>query len=656
MHAGDEDNMRQPGRRTVLGFAGATAAGMALYSATDLLNGEKGNASESAGVSTPQFTKLTPFLNELRIPPTLRPKGSGVMTVDIVERRVRLHAQIPLTPLWTYEGHFPGPTIETRRGQRIRIAWANKLHGGIPVRGVWVPPSGPGLGVLPYNTPGAPDGTSRPEVANLTGWTSVHLHGGDQHAISDGSPDSAVTPGSAQLAEYPGDLEATHLFYHDHAMPVTALNVLAGLAGHYIVRDEQEDRLGLPKGDQEIPLAIADVNFDTDANGRLTGQILAKRIVLDPAPSPGTMPTALQFMGPYTMVNGVVWPYLSVEARRYRFRVLNIALSRSYRLVVVDEETGQPVRGAMTLIGTDMGLLDKPVVIDEALSLSPAERADILIDFSAFPGKRLKLVNTVPNAPAGTPVPPAALAYPDVMQFRVEQRQKSSPRIPTTLSGTFKRLTADDIPQDVVERFVMLAWDKTGLMPQIWELKETDALTPQGDGVVQLALAGGQRTFRRSASVFEDAPNFFAAAQSWEKWTFISVGPPNLPVVHPMHIHAIKFQVLERYSVDGSGLDPTFGGTRRPITVKAKLPIVPEESGWKDTVAVTANSMVTVLGHYGKQTGRYMYHCHVLDHEDEGMMRPILVMPSSVLDIHHMMSTMSGDGGTHEAVPAHDHH
>jgi spore coat protein A len=192
------------------------------------------------------------------------------------------------------------------------------------------------------------------------------------------------------LAEYANDQAATHLFYHDHAMSVTALNVSAGLIGNYIVRDAQESWLGLPHGAYEIPLTIQDVNFDTDSQGRLDGQIVYKRIIgAHDAPEPGRLPSALSTLAPFTLVNGVVWPHLDVAARAYRFRMVNTADTRVYRLAVVDEETGKAVPGVMKLIGTDMGLLGTPQTIEEAVPLSPAERADIVIDFAAFPGKRL---------------------------------------------------------------------------------------------------------------------------------------------------------------------------------------------------------------------------------------------------------------------------
>jgi spore coat protein A len=221
----------------------------------------------------------------------------------------------------------------------------------------------------------------------------VHLHGGHQNALNDRAAEYGVGPGNGQLAEYANDQAVTHLFYHDHAMSVTALNVSVGLIGNYIVGDAQESRLGLPHGTYEIPLTIQDVNFDTDSQGRLDGQIVYKRIIgAHDAPEPGRLPSALSTLAPFTLVNGVVWPHLDVAARAYRFRMVNTSDTRVYRLAVVDEETGKAVPGVMKLIGADMGLLGTSQTIEEAVSLSPAERADIVIDFAAFPGKRLKLV------------------------------------------------------------------------------------------------------------------------------------------------------------------------------------------------------------------------------------------------------------------------
>jgi len=651
-------------RRTLLGLAGGAVAGAVLIGTTDVLgNKTEGAATDpvafidpaspadpaaplaggmdtlTRGATAPRVAQLTPFQDQLRIPPTLKPWSNGVTRIRMIEKSIRLHSQLPPTPMWTFEGHYPGPTIEARSEQTVRIAWTNLLSGTSPVKAVWVAPQGPPPGVLPYNVPGSAGGLHRPEIAALTSWTTVHLHGGHQFAISDGQPDSGFTRGHAQLSEYPNDEAATHLFYHDHAMPITAINVEAGLLGNYIVRDAREDSLDLPRGQYEIPLTISDVNFDTDSKGLINGQLLSKRVLLGNV-TPGVLPVAVHFLGPFTMVNGVVWPYLNVEARAYRFRVLNASTGRDYALVVLDEATGKPVRGAMTVVGTDMGLLGKPVVVDEVLPMSSAERIDLVIDFAAFPGKKLTLVNTIPGVPPGTPVPPAALAFPNVMQFRVAGNAHAPYTPPKTLAAGFKRLTPADVPKDAVERFVGIAFNAQG-MPLIMELQETPGTAP-GPGIVQIALPGGTRTFRSVASVFEDVTTFFSAANSWQKWTFISIDPLSRPLTHPMHIHMLNFQLIERHAIDGSTFDFGKFGTTAPIAIKQSLPIGPGESGWKDTVAVPANTIVTVAGRLGAQTGRFMYHCHILDHEDGGMMRPHVIMPPAVLTVQNMTMAMNG--------------
>ncbi|MGC4864821.1 multicopper oxidase domain-containing protein [Micromonospora sp. DT53] len=116
-----------------------------------------------------------------------------------------------------------------------------------------------------------------------------------------------------------------------------------------------------------------------------------------------------------------------------------------------------------------------------------------------------------------------------------------------------------------------------------------------------------------------------------------------------MHIHQMNFQIVDRRSVDASGLDLTIGGTRTPITVGAPLPVAPEETGWKDTITVAPNSLVTVAGRYGDFAGRFMYHCHLLDHEDEGTMRPLVILPQSALELHHRMA------GMHAGMTGHQH-
>ncbi|TMF02801.1 MAG: phenoxazinone synthase, partial [Chloroflexi bacterium] len=211
-------------------------------------------------------------------------------------------------------------------------------------------------------------------------------------ASYDGWTENGAASGQTILGDYSNDQRAALLWYHDHAMGITRFNVYSGLAGLWIIRDAEEEALGLPAGRYEIPLLIQDRNLDTTPNGDLAGRLLHK--VED---------NTMEFFGPFTMVNGTIWPHLPVESRQYRLRVLNGSNARTYRLVLLDGN-GRSVTGAIRQIGTDGGLLARPVSIPPAgLVLAPAERADLLVDFRPFRGERLRLVNTAGSPFDGSP-------------------------------------------------------------------------------------------------------------------------------------------------------------------------------------------------------------------------------------------------------------
>src|SRR5882724_6797015 len=185
MLEGDKRTMVRTDRRTLLGLAGGAVAGAVLVGTADVLT-HSGTASASVdpvaltdpaaqliggtdvlakGATAPRVAQLTPFVDQLRIPPVLRPSSGGLTTVRMIDKHIRLHSQLPPTPMWTFEGHYPGPTIEVRSEQTVRIAWTNLLSGASPVKAVWVAPAGPPPGVLPYNEPGSAGGLDRPEIA-----------------------------------------------------------------------------------------------------------------------------------------------------------------------------------------------------------------------------------------------------------------------------------------------------------------------------------------------------------------------------------------------------------------------------------------------------------------------------------------------------------
>ncbi|AUG80788.1 hypothetical protein CFP65_6120 [Kitasatospora sp. MMS16-BH015] len=586
-------------------------------------------------------TELTKFADPLPVPPVLRPGTE--LTVRLLPAEQRLHSELPPTPLWTYEGSFPGPTIEVRRGQRLRVAWQNQLSTPYPAQvgrlaAIAQPPA--------ENSPGLDPTLVDAKAAALPAWTVTHLHGGVTGGGHDGWTDNGVLTGESQLAEYPNDQAATALWYHDHAMGITRLNVNAGLAGLYLVRDEEEDALGLPADEFEVPLVLCDRNLATDADGALTGQLLFKTV--------GPLP----FAGRYTLVNGAIWPHLEVRARWYRFRVLNASSSRAFRLHLVDEEN-QRVPGICRQIGTDGGLLGAPAELPaQGLTLAAAERADLLIDFRALAGRRLRLVNSAPQPydgqpigdtdPVGVPDPANRLPDPEVLEFRVSATPEPEPdpfTLPPVLSPSYRRLSHDTLPEHE-HRVVALGRSTAGVF-QLWEMEPVpDAeLPPAGttvDGYVQIQQAGQPvRTYRRVAADFDDRLDFRVRQDSWEQWTFV-----NLSVaLHPVHLHLIRFQELTRAVCDVSSFQG--GGTPigSPVTWGTETPIPPADQGWKDVIKVSPGELVRIAGQFTGATGKFMYHCHILDHEDDGMMRPFTVTPGAVLDLTGGTGGMGGMDG-----------
>src|SRR5512139_541287 len=178
---------------------------------------EAGGAGTTTG-ERPNPLTVTKFLDPLRVPPLVRPRwrpGHSELTVTMRETKVRFHSQLPPSRVWAYDGHVPGPTIEVRRGQLLRVAWVNEIEGSFPVEAVEVPGA--------TTTPGYEGGEPLPDVAALPPFTVVHLHGARTGGGNDGWADNGVLPGLAQSAEYPNVQPATTLWYHDHAMAITRL-------------------------------------------------------------------------------------------------------------------------------------------------------------------------------------------------------------------------------------------------------------------------------------------------------------------------------------------------------------------------------------------------------------------------------------------------
>ena len=529
-----------PSRRRFLQTTlGCTASGIAFAQS------DEGGANNLSGVW------LEPFVDPLPIPRVLQPQRRSprlhTYVVAMSEFRQKVHRDLPPSLLWGFEGSTPGPTIAAERGQAVEVHWVNRL----PVRHRLC---------IDHTLGGA--GRDEPEAR-----TSIHLHGGHVAAGSDGYPDDWVTPGSRQVTTYPNQQPAATLWYHDHAMGITRLNAMMGLAGFYLLRDPAESSLGLPSGSYDIPLLLQDRLFD--ARGQL----------IYPVGPDLAAPWVPEFFGTHALVNGKVWPYFHVEPRRYRFRLLNASNSRIFRLSTLPQQ-------ALLQIASDGGLLPQAVLRDDLL-LAPGERADIVLDFAGYQGRRINLIN---DAPA--PFPSGNIPGPRlVMQFRVEYdlRTPIVDSIQTPLSA-LKKLREQD-----------------AVRTRRHTLQEAMAANSKAHAILLNGL-------RFDDPVTEDPLN-----NSIEIWEFVNITMDS----HPIHLHAVHFQLLDRTSFDASKYRTT-----KQLVLTGK-PVVPGqgESGWKDTIICPPGQVTRIIIPFRGKPGRFVWHCHMLEHEDNEMMRPYVLRP-----------------------------
>lgn len=505
---------------------------------------------------------LEKYKDPLPIPGVIQPVGTKkcqpYYELEMTEFCQNLHSDMGDTKLWGYAGSYPGPIIEARQDNPIYVRWINKL---------------PHEHFLPIDMTihGAMD---NPEVR-----TVVHLHGLNVKPESDGFPDSWFTPGESALYYYPNKQQACTLWYHDHAIGITRLNVYAGLSGMYYIRDRNEKKLNLPCGEYEIPLVIQDRDFNDDGS------------LSYPAPSiGGVQPSVIPgFFGSYALVNGKVWPHLVVKPRKYRFRFLNGSNSRDYALRF-SGEPGQ-ILPSMNQIGTDGGFLERPAKLS-TLSFLPAERADVVIDFTGLENQTFNLVNDS-TPPFGTPLP-------EIMQFRV--------------SG---ELVEDD-----------------SSLPR--KLNDIDPLPVKKAKQRNIDIVVGADEYNRLMFMLEgkkwtDPITINAELGSLEVWNIINSGAGT----HPIHVHLVQFQILNRQPFNVQ----EYTTTRELKYIGPEVLPDENERGWKDTVKAIPGYVTRIIARFGDFTGVYPFHCHILEHEDHDMMRPYRVYRNKFTD---------GDENEHE--------
>jgi spore coat protein A len=584
-----------------------------------------------AGTEVPQTPPLKKFVDPLPRPMTAVPDPSAYPGADYYEITMRegywrFHRDLGLATVWGYwaanphDPHKPigmgylGPTISVTKDHPTVAKYRNELptthlfqfviddlRNGDPQLTPIPPP--------PYKpTPPLPP--------HVNVWNVVHQHGGFTAPQSDGMPLQSYSPDGVHAESYatldPSRVKrneaifgytnrerASMLWYHDHAMGMTSLNVYAGLAGLYLVRDPADKRLGLPRGEFEVPLILQDRTFYPD------GSLAYTQLQVEGADTP--------------VVNGKAYPFLAVEPRRYRLRILNASNERHWRLTfaVPRNVLPQPTL-PFWLIGTDQGFRAPLQMLD--FLIAPAERYDLIVDFGQLPmGTKVTLVNY--NAPvhfpgngSGSGVGPA---ISEIMQFQITKR----------LSGGADQTTPPK---------------KLGL-PAVVPIKHKPG-TYRREFVVYQHSEFSTMTF--NAVPFAAPSQDFIKAGSTEIWEYIN---PNHDA-HPMHVHLVSFQVLNRQPLDAAAYQADYekwiNGGRKPadLPVLARyltgppIPPDPDEAGSNKDTVKAYSEMVTriIIQEFKPPTERiasipnsgtkfpatYVHHCHILEHEDDDLMRP----------------------------------
>jgi spore coat protein A, manganese oxidase len=390
------------GRRRVLGIGAA----LGLMAVTGLTTAAAlARRPASTGDQLRSGVPLPPaFQVPLPLPSVLKPVSTsgGVDHYEITQREARLEILPGVkTPMWTYGGTFPGPTIEARRGRPVTMTH----HNGLPVPTV--------VHLHGGRTPAASDGYPT-DLVLPKNWPDPHMmHGA--HGISGMHDPKAVVTRLTRDYTFPMEQRSALLWYHDHRMDFTAPAIWRGLAGLHIVRDDAEESLGLPSGARELPLMITDRAFDDHGNLNYPS--------LDPTlrKQPGVHEDFFAgVFGDVILVNGAPWPVHEVDAARYRLRILNASNARHYDLEAVTDD-GR--RLDLVQVGADQGLLAAPVT-HHTLPIAPAERFDVVVDFATVPvGGRVRIVNRLGSGRTR-----------DVMAFRVARKAADHSRIPRILS------------------------------------------------------------------------------------------------------------------------------------------------------------------------------------------------------------------------------
>ena len=503
--------------------------------------------------------------------------GGASTPVDLEIAIKSVQTEVPIftgkpTRVWTYQAQvlkgdaasvqalpdtYLGPAIRVRKGQRVRVQYTNELPGNAEQ-------------------------------------SIIHWHGLHLPERMDGHPRDAIAPGKTYTYEFQVTDRAGTYWFHPHPHERTAAQVYMGLAGLFIVTDEEEAAAGLPAGAYDVPLILQDRSFDKDNQ-------LA--YISDPMGS-GMTQIMMGFLGERIVVNGKADFTLPVATRVYRLRLLNGSNSRIYKLGWAD---GTP----LTVVGTDGGLLEKPVQ-KKYVTLAPGERIELWADFSGrkvgdeltlrslefsgaegaaaggsgnmggMSGSGMNMGGMSMGAAAGQA--PALGAPLTVLKVRVERQEPETLKLPAQLSQLNFNRVYDAVNRDNPRSFALT------MRNMVWKINDR---TFEMDGVTE------GETVKLNTT---------------ELWEFVNQTNPGemtdpMGMAHPFHIHGLQFQVVDRRVMPE--LAAGWESVREGYV----------EEGWKDTFLLMPGERVKVLLRFADHTGMFVYHCHNLEHESAGMMR-----------------------------------
>ena len=539
-------------RRDFLRFLGLGSAGLLTSgSLAGLLSSCTPQGDGSIALATAGLSATTMPITET---PTLTAESASGIEPDVEIALRAVPAQVPILPgsstkVWQYQGEvlkgapevlqdlpntYLGPAFHLKKGQTVRVRFTNEL----------------------------------PEIS------IVHWHGLHVPELADGHPRLAINTGETYVYDFQVANRAGTYWYHPHPHGRTGPQAYYGLAGLFIVSDEEEGALGLPEGEFDIPLVIQDRLFNND-NQLVYG-------------SNGMMDQMMGFLGDRILVNGQPDFTLPVATRPYRLRLLNGSNSRIYKLTW---DNGTP----LTVIGTDGGLLERPVQ-REYVTLAPSQRVELWVDFRQHPlDSEVRLVSLPFSGGEsmeggmmrGSGMPQGSRFT--VLVVQVNQEAKSSASLPKRLTSFSSYDVAQAVNHQSPRKFVLVM-----TMRQGWSING--------------------RTFEMT----DVAPDEIVKLNTLETWQFINQGGGmgmgrgmmgGMELPHPMHVHNLQFQVVER-QVQSAYRDAW-------ETLSAGY----IDEGWRDTVLVMPGEQVKILLKFEDYTGLYLYHCHNLEHEDMGMMR-----------------------------------